>query len=344
MMQLYQQEASLKKSKSKADHDCRAVRAWVEYLADQEADRGVTRHPSTLDRLDWDGFIEWRRAGHFGKANRQEQGKPELRPVRNRIITYDLKAMVAMLGWATGRKEQGAPLLETSPFRAEIRRSERWVMPKELNPSRPVMSEEVLAGIIRHAPSWQLELAMRIQLDSRSRNKAVRNLLWSDVIQQKGRWRIRFRADADKSGREAVVPIMDAKVIELLKRAPSRGIGSAPLFPSDADPTEPTGRNTLHLAEAGEGTLREVPSRAGASEDDAAAQGDGLSFAGASGCKGSCVPESSAGDPVGMGSHELAGAARHLRRSDSRRHRRGVSGSIEGRPTPRTGPGGRREE
>ena len=120
VMQFYLEEVSPTKSDSKAGHDRRAVRAWTEYFSEQGADRQVTRHPSTLDRRDWDGFVAWRRAGHFGKKKRKEQDEDELSPVRNRIIEMDVKAMVAMLGWASGVEEKGVPLLETNPWQVHF--------------------------------------------------------------------------------------------------------------------------------------------------------------------------------------------------------------------------------
>ncbi len=51
------------------------------------------RAPATLDRLDRDRFIEWRRAGTI-------PGLP--RPVRSQSVRYDLQYTVAVLNWGVG--------------------------------------------------------------------------------------------------------------------------------------------------------------------------------------------------------------------------------------------------
>ena len=231
VMQFYLEEVSPTKSDSKAGHDRRAVRAWTEYFSEQGADRQVTRHPSTLDRRDWDGFVAWRRAGHFGKKKRKEQDEDELSPVRNRIIEMDVKAMVAMLGWASGVEEKGVPLLETNPWRSELRRHRGLEIPKELSPRRPVMSDAIREQIIAHSGNWKLELALRLQRETRRRNSSIRQLLWEDIDQV--HWEITWRSETDKAGRRSVTPIMDLDVIELLKKAKSRGVGAIPVFPSE---------------------------------------------------------------------------------------------------------------
>ena len=50
----------------------------------------------------------------------------------------------------------------------------------------------------------------------------------------------------DKSGREDVVPLTPGAVA-VLRELPSRGIGDAPVFPSNADPAVPTGRNSFQI-------------------------------------------------------------------------------------------------
>ena len=251
LMQTYLKEVSVTKGKSKRSHDHRAVRVWFAFFdAQPGGNRKSDRDPSTLDRKDWDGFLMSRRAGAI-------PGWP--RPVRDRQVEYDLAFLVAVLNWATGRRENGTPLLATNPWRAELRRSQRWGFPREKNPLRPAMTPELREGLLAHAPSWQFGLALLLQRATRRRNSSIRQLLWSDIDQEE--WTIRWREETDKSGTRSCTPIMDRNVIDALKRAPSRGIGSTPVFPSATDPTRPTGRNTFQiwLRRSKDRWLRSVP-------------------------------------------------------------------------------------
>ena len=158
----YLQEVTPTKSKSKQGHDCRASRLWMSFFDSQpEAERSSEREAASLDRIDWDRFISQRTSGEIpGWPNR----------VKNQQVSYDLKFMIAVLNWATGQKSQGQSLLVTSPWRAEVRRSQKWTMPKELNPHRPGMTSEIREGLIAHAPNWQFGLALRLQRETRRRN------------------------------------------------------------------------------------------------------------------------------------------------------------------------------
>jgi len=99
---------------------------------------------------------------------------------------------------------------------------------------------------ISHGPSWQFELALAIQRDTAKRNSSVRQLRWKDVDLDAGE--IRWREDSDKLAQE-------------LRKAPSCGIGSAPVFPSATDPSQSTPRNTFQiwLRRSKDRWLRSVP-------------------------------------------------------------------------------------
>ena len=229
----YGREVSPTKGRSKQDHDRRAGRMFCAFFdAQPEPTRRSSRDPTTLDRRDWDRFIEWRRAGTI-------PGWP--RPVRNQSVRYDLQNMVAVLNWGVGVGH-----LAANPWGGERRRAERWgAMPFELNPHRPAMTDELREMLIANGPNnWQFAAALRLGRETGRRNSSVRQLLWNDIDQE--RWEVRWRASTDKSGREDVVPLTPGAVA-VLRELPSRGIGDAPVFPSNADPAVPTGRNSFQI-------------------------------------------------------------------------------------------------
>ena len=95
----YIKEVSPRKGKGKQGHDHRAQRLWLAFfdgLGDGE--RRSDRHPGTLDRRDWDGFIAARRGGSI----------PGWDPVKDRQVEYDLKFLIAVLNWGVGAKPRGS--------------------------------------------------------------------------------------------------------------------------------------------------------------------------------------------------------------------------------------------
>ena len=237
LFDIYGRERTPLKSRGKQKHDRRATRAWLAFFNTQpEASRRADRHPSTLDSVDWSRFISWRRGGRVpGFPNR----------VRNQSIRYDLQFLVATLNWALGVVQDGEPLLKANPWSGEIRKARRWgAMPKEENPHRPSMSDDLRATLLEHSPHWQFEVALRLGRETGRRTSAIRRLRWSDVDQF--RWEVRWRSETDKTGRESVVPL-SPKAIEILRELPSRSLGDAPLFPSAKDPNLPTPRDTFQV-------------------------------------------------------------------------------------------------
>jgi integrase len=234
----YLREVTPRKGEGKQGHDGRAHRIFLTYFDGQEDEsRRSQRHPSTLDRIDWDGFIEARRNGRI----------PGWRPVQERQVEYDLKFLIAVLNWGTGATPEGGdqPYLPAgNPWGNEIRRSQRWVMPKTKTPHRPSMTPEIRKALVEHAPSWQFTTALVLQRDTRRRNGSIRNLDWSDIDQKD--WTIRWRGEFDKDGRETETPLLSEAAKDVLRKAPSRGI-AGPVFPSAKDPTKPTPGGTFQV-------------------------------------------------------------------------------------------------
>jgi integrase len=234
----YIKEVTPRKGKGKQGHDHRAQRLWLAFFDGQvDRERHSDRHPGTLDRRDWDGFIAARRGGNI----------PGWGPVKDRQVEYDLKFLIAVLNWGVGAKPRGSlsPYLPTgSPWSTEIRRSQRWGMPRTKTPHRPSMTPESRAALVQHAPSWQVEAALVLGRDTRRRNSSIRRLDWSDIDQQD--WTIRWRGEFDKDGRETVTPLLTEEAKGILRRAPSRGI-AGPVFPSASDPLVPTSGQTFQV-------------------------------------------------------------------------------------------------
>ncbi len=211
----YLKEVTPTKGNSKQQHDGRAARVWRAFFGAQpEITRRIARAPDTLDRIDWDRFIGARRGGDIPGCSGR---------VRDRAVEYDLKFMLAILNWAVG-----ARIIGSSPWRSEVRLKQKWSMPKELNPKRPSMPEDLLERLILHRPGWQFEAMMRLGGQTGRRNNAIRQLRWSDV--DFANKRIRWRGDSDKTGKESWT-YMRANVEAIVRGLPSRGIGDVPVFP-----------------------------------------------------------------------------------------------------------------
>lgn len=224
-----------KGSKSQRDKDERSFRVFTAFFSAQsETSRRMDRHPSTLDRTDWERFIEWRRAGKI-------PGWP--REVSDCQVKHDLTFLVAVLNWATGQKRNGRPMLDRNPWGGAIRRSQHWQKPQVQNQRRPAMTDAVREQLIKHAPGWQFAAALRLGRLTGRRNNSIRQLVWSDIDFAAGT--VTWRGEQDKAGRENQTALRP-EAVEILKGLPSRGIGDTPVFPSATDPTKPTPRDTFH--------------------------------------------------------------------------------------------------
>jgi integrase len=225
----YLKEVTPHKGVSKQHHDRRCARMWLSHSESQpEKHRRPARAADSLDRVDWDRFVEARRKGTI-------PGWPQ--PVRNRTVEYDLKFMLAALNWAVG-----ARFMDANPWRTEIRTAQHWPMPREKNPTRHSMPDDLLEGLIRHGPSWPFKAMLRLGRETGRRNNSIRQLRWSDV--DFANKRITWRAEADKTGKQHVTPMLEA-VEAVLRALPTRGIGDLPLFPGKAG--GPVSRDTCQV-------------------------------------------------------------------------------------------------
>ncbi len=220
----YLDEATPTKGESKQDHDRRAARLFKEQF------KGV--RAAQLDRTHWDAFIAARRNGEIRGFG----------PVNARQLVYDAKFMIAVLGWGLGASDEyGRPYLDQHPWSAERRKACGMRMPKGGPPRRPVMTEEIRDGLIRHSPNQMFTAALLLGRHTVSRNSSVRHLRWSDVDLANGT--VRWRGEVDKNGHEVTVPL-PLPAIEALRDL-QRGIGSAWVFPAERDAESPTSRHTF---------------------------------------------------------------------------------------------------
>ncbi len=163
---------------------------------------------SSLTERDQAAFVRMRLAGGIRRPDGEKTG-----PVMNRSVEADLAFLHSMLKWATTvRLPGGHRLLDRNPLDG-VRR------PREQNPRRPVATWErfqatrTAMGRLARSGSTELERTRWIKMElalvlaeaTGRRLGSIRQLRWEDVdLDHK---QIRWRADADKKGRESVVPI-----------------------------------------------------------------------------------------------------------------------------------------
>jgi integrase len=126
---------------------------------------------------------------------------------------------------------------------------------REINPKRPVATWErfqktrvalhrlqVGAESEDERTRWiRMELALVLAEATGRRLGSIRQLRWEDVDFQRGT--VRWRADADKKGREWVVPV-PAKLLNEIKQFRRRlGAVGGWLFAAEQNPAQPTDRH-----------------------------------------------------------------------------------------------------
>jgi integrase len=231
----YLEQITSGKKESKRKHDHRAARVFLAYLSDRaaagEPGRGPDRDPGTLDYADWTGFITARRRGTITGWER---------PCRNGQIAQDLACIVAVLNWASGADEDAPHYLARNPWGAARRRAQRMERPKEKDPRRPGISEEMHQKILEHSPNWRFSLAAILCRATLHRMNSVRLLRKEDVDLEAGR--VRWRGEHDKTGRELQTPF-PPEAVEAIRAAPP--VLSPWLIPAPRDPARPVSRGTL---------------------------------------------------------------------------------------------------
>lgn len=251
----YQREVTPTKSSGVQAHDKRTRKLF-------EACWGNAK-VKNLDRRDWDRFIQQRRTG----ALRTEGDSRKTKGVRDRVIEYDLRFLLAVCNWAETVRMNGVPMLERNPFKG-------FPIPVEANPKRPLVTDEEFGRLtiaakqlatLAKAPTkedeengkkpWKdVELYLLLAHETGHRCSAVGRLRWSDVDLEKGL--MTWRAEFDKIGVEHTVPVSEAakaalKVAAEEFRAARReagSIGDGWVFPSPTEREKPVRRDVLRDA------------------------------------------------------------------------------------------------
>ncbi len=233
LIRLYHAEVTPSKSKGKQAHDQRAASLFLEFF-DGRADpkRRSDRAPGSLDRKDWDEFVTERRAGKIAG----------LGPVRDRVIEYDVKFLIAVLSWTEGANEGDPHHIAKNPWSRERRKAQGMVMPREKNPNRPSMTEEQHEALLTHSPNWRFSLVMELCRETIHRRNSVRQIALADLDLRAGA--VTWRGEYDKNGIEAVTPLTP-EALAALRSAP-RVLGSPWVLPSEEDPQQPVPRDTLN--------------------------------------------------------------------------------------------------
>ena len=224
LFDMYQVAVCDSKGRSKQEHDRRAARVFtLAWGRDFPVDR--------LSRKEWDGFIRARRTGSL----------TGFRPVRDRQVEYDLKALKAALRWAveTRRDDGSGYLLDRDPT-AGLK------MPREKNPRRVLIEQEECDRLFAVADQvdWRFRVAFVLAYFTGCRIGSISNLRWSEVDLSNAE--VHWRGETDKSGYERTCELSEeaVQVLRDLQRR-RRVIGDGWVFPSPKDPSRPVSRNLM---------------------------------------------------------------------------------------------------
>ena len=226
--QSYLEHVTPTKGRQKQKHDRAAVALFLRCF-------GAERRAADLDARDWRRFIEARATGEL-----RPNLKKKARAVGVRMITYDLKALRAILTWATIVKDGGRRWLDRNPL-------EGLPYPSGDPVARPVLSQAEYTALLAVAPRVNplFELALILAHETGHRGASIRLLRWSDVrlSDDPAECSIRWRAENDKSDFEHVTPLTEPAVVAL--RAAQRAtaaIGDTWVFPHGTEAGAPCSR------------------------------------------------------------------------------------------------------
>lgn len=226
----YEAQVTPTKGSSARKHDQRALEMMRRYF-------GAQRPVASLDRRDWDGFIQDRRAGRIHPAKVKKAGS-----VKNRAVEQDLRLLLAVFHWAMALRDQdGKPVLAQNPFAG-------FTVPHEENPRRPILTHDEFEKLLTaaHSVSPMMETLLVVANATGHRINSVRLLRWADIDFQANT--IRWRGDQDKIGHEHVTPTVEearAALLKELRRRSAIGENDPWVFPAPGDSAQPISR---HLA------------------------------------------------------------------------------------------------
>lgn len=194
---------------------------------------GWEREVESLNRGDWDDFIQARGGGAIGPRGR-DIPQENRQPIGSRRVQEDLQNLRAVCNWAVQ-----ADLLERNPV-------DGYPLPKEENPSRPHVSQERYEAMLEVAGEvdWRFEVALILANETGHRSKAIRRLRWSDV--DLAEERVLWRGAENKTANEHVTSLTEPAVGALRRAQKERAaIGEAWVLPAPRDSSKPVSRHLL---------------------------------------------------------------------------------------------------
>jgi integrase len=213
-------------SKRKHDKCCREM--FLRFF-------GPNTEARKLSRREWDRFILARRGGTLRPASVKEP-----RAVRDRIIEYDLKHLLAVLNWATVAGDgEGYPLLERNPLRG-------LPLPSERNPKRAFLSDDQYDAMLEAGDRVHQLVRPLLVLGHETGHRigSIRQLRWEDIDFAGAT--VTWAADRDKEGRSHTTPLTLVAVAALTTlRRNSETVGAGWVFPSPADAEQPCSRHLV---------------------------------------------------------------------------------------------------
>jgi len=160
---------------------------------------------------------EYVRARKSGKVNGHEVG--------TNCVKQEVMILKAAMNWACGVFEGGKPILARNPL-------EKYKVPREKNPKRPLIAEETIDRLLDVADDVHpfLAVVMNLARHTGRRLSAILGLTWDDIDFDQGT--IRWRAELDKKRKQWTTPI-PKKSLAVLRahRAAHPSIGATLLFP-----------------------------------------------------------------------------------------------------------------
>jgi integrase len=261
---LYLKAVTPKQSERHGQEVKRFAEVWVRFL-------GPTFDLSKFGPGDWERFTRAFAAGDLDGHGCPVE-KQENRRVRGpRSVAIALKVLRAACRRATiERTRSGGFVLAADPTRG-------LPLPVEKNPKRPVLDDERVDLLVSVATKVQMRIGfgrqarwelsylpalIRIAADAGRRIRSILYLRWSDWLPEMGtNGAIRWRAENDKRGYEATIPVspeVRLELEELRQRHP--GVGEGFLFPAPNAPGRPlsvqVAAQWLHRAEGLAGLTR----------------------------------------------------------------------------------------
>jgi len=240
VMGLYLKHHSPRKAKGEQKSDKRRVDLWIRFL-------GKEYDLSKLDRRKWEEMIDLRTSGAItSRGHWVPEDQRDKHKVRAATVGADLNFLRSVCNWATKEGPTDNPLMKSNP-------TLRFEIPSELNPRRPVETEDrfqkvrakaaeitmevTWSGKARDVPTY-LPVILDVANGTGRRVNAILALRIEDLRFDEGPCGlIRWPATTDKKKQEWTVPISPevraAIDAQLERRAACEYMSTSPwLFPA----------------------------------------------------------------------------------------------------------------